>query len=222
MDQTAAALAQMSTMAGGNLDNTREATETSTTVKSVTCQGRDAMARMTSSISKIKESSDETAKIIKTIDEIAFQTNLLALNAAVEAARAGDAGKGFAVVAEEVRNLAQRSAAAARDTSSLLDGASQNADTGVTVTRDVTEIFEQIMAGVGDVSQLLSEVNTASEDQARGVADINQAIGEIGQITQANAASAQESAAASAELSGQASAFTRMVADLVAVVEGAS
>lgn len=220
MDQTATALDQMSTMASENLDNTREATETSATVRDVTCQGRDAMARMTASIGKIKESSDETAKIIKTIDEIAFQTNLLALNAAVEAARAGDAGKGFAVVAEEVRSLAQRSATAARDTSALLDGARQNADTGVTVTREVTGVFERIIAGVGDVTQLLSEVNTASEDQAQGVADINQAISQIGQITQANAANAEQSAAASEELLSQAGDFARMVADLEAVVEG--
>ncbi|MBD3344585.1 MAG: chemotaxis protein, partial [Chitinivibrionales bacterium] len=173
-------------------------------------------------INKIKTSSDETAKIIKTIDEIAMQTNLLALNAAVEAARAGEAGRGFAVVAEEVRNLAQRSAEAAKNTADLIEGSQKNADNGVAASEDVGRSLEQIGGRVQKVAQLISEVSAASEEQSQGIDQVNTAVAQMDQVTQTNAANSEESASASEELSGQAQNLNVMVAELIAIVGGSS
>ena len=169
-------------------------------------------------IQKIKASSDETAKIIKTIDEIAFQTNLLALNAAVEAARAGEAGMGFAVVAEEVRNLAMRSAEAAKNTAELIDGSQTNADNGVAVTTEVSEILKEIAVSSQKVKQLIGEVSAASDEQAQGINQVNAAITQMDQVTQSSAANAEESASASEELSSQAVELKNMVDVLVTIV----
>jgi methyl-accepting chemotaxis protein len=171
-------------------------------------------------IQKIKSSSDETAKIIKTIDEIAFQTNLLALNAAVEAARAGDAGKGFAVVAEEVRNLAQRSAEAARNTAALIEGSQQNAENGVNVSKDVESILLRIAENTQKLSQLNGEVSSASNEQSKGIDQVNTAMTEMDKVTQSNAANAEECASASEELSAQASELKEMVNQLMQLVGG--
>jgi methyl-accepting chemotaxis protein len=185
-------------------------------------RSREAMARMGDAINKIKGSSDQTAKIIKTIDEIAFQTNLLALNAAVEAARAGDAGKGFAVVAEEVRNLAQRSAEAAKNTAALIEGAQKNADNGVAVSGEVGRFLGQIAEKVQKLSGLVGEVSAASEEQTKGISQISIAVTEMDKVTQGNAASAEESASASEELFAQAKELGDMVTALVGLVDGAS
>ena len=166
---------------------------------------------MSQAIDDIKTSSDETAKIIKTIDEIAFQTNLLALNAAVEAARAGEAGKGFAVVAEEVRNLAQRSAEAARNTADMIEGSVKNADNGVQISQEVGQSLQEIAEGNRKVNDLVAEIAAASAEQAQGIEQINTAVGQMDQVTQSNTASAEESSSAAEELASQAQELKGMV-----------
>jgi methyl-accepting chemotaxis protein len=160
----------------------------------------------------IKKSSDDTAKIIKTIDEIAFQTNLLALNAAVEAARAGEAGKGFAVVAEEVRNLAMRSAEAAKNTADMIEGSVKNAENGVTINQEVMKNLEEINGHAKRVSEVMAEIAAASDQQSQGVGQVNTAMEQMNQLTQQNAANSEESASASEELSAQAQEMRAMVA----------
>jgi methyl-accepting chemotaxis protein len=220
LEETSASLEQMSSMTRQNADNANKANSTATEASEAAQKGQEAMQRMSEAIQRIKSSSDETANIIKTIDEIAFQTNLLALNAAVEAARAGDAGKGFAVVAEEVRNLAQRSAEAAKNTSNLIAGAQDNADNGVQVCSDVADILEQIANGVKQVTTLVAEVTAASNEQAQGIDQINTAVAQMDQVTQSNAASSEEAASASEELSAQAQELNGMVEVLAGIVGG--
>jgi methyl-accepting chemotaxis protein len=166
---------------------------------------------MQNAISRIKTSSDETAKIVKTIDEIAFQTNLLALNAAVEAARAGDAGKGFAVVAEEVRNLAQRSATAARNTSALIEESVKNAQGGVSISQEVAEIFRVIVEGSLKVTEVIAEIATASNEQSKGIDQLNVAVSQVNTVTQQNASNSEQSAGAAESLRSQAEDLTKMI-----------
>ena len=177
--------------------------------------------RWPSAIEHIEKSAAETAKIIKVIDEIAFQTNLLALNAAVEAARAGEAGKGFAVVAEEVRNLAMRSAEAAKNTAGLIEGSVGNARNGVTIAGEVGKSLE----GITDrrstkVNTLIAEIAAASKEQSTGIMQVNGSVGQMDKVTQANAAAAEESAAAAEELSSQAATLNEIVGDLLTMVGG--
>jgi methyl-accepting chemotaxis protein len=160
---------------------------------------------------KIKASSDATARIVRTIDEIAFQTNLLALNAAVEAARAGDAGKGFAVVAEEVRSLAQRSAEAARNTSSLIEESVKNAVSGVELNADVLKQLGEIAGQVNRVGEVMGEIAAASEQQSDGVSQINGAVEQMNGVTQGVASNSEQSAASAEELSGQAEHMRELV-----------
>ena len=220
LEEISASLEEMAAMTRQNADNSSQANGMSTEASSAVNQGQEAMRRLSEAMGKIKASADETAKIIKTIDEIAFQTNLLALNAAVEAARAGDAGKGFAVVAEEVRNLAQRSAEAAKSTSALIEGSQTNTESGVQVSSEVAGILENIVTTVGKVSQLINEVSAASQEQAQGIDQVTQAVTQMDQVTQENAANAEESASASEELSAQAQELNDMVGVLVRMVGG--
>ena len=220
LEEVSSSLEEMASMTKQNADNAHQANTMASEAKSAAEQGNAAMGKMGEAIQKIKTSSDQTAKILKTIDEIAFQTNLLALNAAVEAARAGEAGKGFAVVAEEVRNLAQRSAEAAKNTASLIEESQKNADNGVAVSTEVGKILGQIVTGVQKVNQLIGEVSTASNEQSQGIEQINTAIAEMDKVTQSNAANAEESASASEELSAQARELNDMVYTLVSIVEG--
>jgi methyl-accepting chemotaxis protein len=221
LEETSASLEELGSMSRQNADNAREANNLSSSTSDAAVKGNEAMGRMSQAIADIKKSSDETAKIIKTIDEIAFQTNLLALNAAVEAARAGEAGKGFAVVAEEVRNLAMRSAEAARNTSNLIEGAQKNADNGVQVAQEVAELLGIIVTSVQKVTVLINEISAASDEQAKGVEQINQATSQMDKVTQENAANAEESASASEELNAQAQELKVSVQNLQRIVGGA-
>ena len=174
-------------------------------------KGVDSMHRLSDVIGRIKLSADQTAKILKTIDDIAFQTNLLALNAAVEAARAGEAGKGFAVVAEEVRNLAMRSAEAAKNTADLIEESVKNAEDGVVVNDEVLKNLEGINSQVARVNEVMSEIASASEQQTQGIEQINVAVDQMNGLTQLNAANSEESASAAEELSSQAEEMRNMV-----------
>jgi methyl-accepting chemotaxis protein len=173
------------------------------------------VGRLADAMSRIKTASDSTAKIVRTIDEIAFQTNLLALNAAVEAARAGDAGKGFAVVAEEVRSLAIRSADAAKNTAALIEDAVRSADEGVVLNGEALKSLEEIQERVTRVGTVMSEIAAASEQQSEGVGQINIAVEQMNGVTQQVAASSEESASTAEELSAQASQLRALVGQFV-------
>ena len=215
-------LEHMASITRMNADNTREASVKSNEALSAAGKSKTAMERMIDVIGTIKASSDQTAKILKTIDEIAFQTNLLALNAAVEAARAGEAGKGFAVVAEEVRNLARRSAEAAKNTSLLIEQSQQNADNGVKVSNDVAGILNEIISDVDTIALLITDISAQSDEQSKGIDQINSATNDMNKATQASAASAEESAAASEELSAQAKELNSVVRTLEMIIGGNS
>jgi methyl-accepting chemotaxis protein len=221
LEETSSALEEMASMTRQNADNANQANATAKQAADLAGTGVESMKRMTEAIDKIKNSASETAKIIKTIDEIAFQTNLLALNAAVEAARAGEAGKGFAVVAEEVRNLARRSAEAAKNTADLIEGSQKNAEAGVTVTAEVAKNLGGIRDNAGKVATLIAEIAAASKEQSQGIDQVNTAVSEMDKIVQKNAANAEESASASEELTSQAQELSAMVDQLVGIVGGA-
>ncbi len=212
LEEVSSSLQEMASMARQNTGNASEARSMAEGAADSTKKGVSGMGRLSVAMEKIKESSDSTAKIVKTIDEIAFQTNLLALNAAVEAARAGEAGKGFAVVAEEVRALAMRSAEAAKNTAELIDESVTNAQEGVTVHADVLAQLQEIEAGVTRVREVMAEIAAASEQQTDGVDEINGAVEEMNGVTQTTAASAEESASAAEELTGQSGRLRELVA----------
>lgn len=211
LEEISSSLEEMASMTRQNSENSNQAKALSQSARESADKGTAAMSRMTETINKIKKSSDETAKIIGTIDEIAFQTNLLALNAAVEAARAGEAGKGFAVVAEEVRNLAQRSAEAAKTTANMIEGSVKNSEEGVKVTEEVAEILGEIATGARKVNDLVMEIAAASGEQSQGIEQVNTAVSQLDKVTQQNAANAEESASAAEELNGQASEMQGLV-----------
>jgi len=212
LEEVGASLEEMSSMTKQNADNSNQAKLLASEARGAANEGDAAMKSMASAIQQIKTSSDNTAKIVKTIDEIAFQTNLLALNAAVEAARAGEAGKGFAVVAEEVRNLAMRSAEAAKNTTEMIEESVKNADGGVKITQEVAKSLGQIVDRVGKVGDLIAEIAAASNEQAQGIEQVNTAVASMNHVTQQNAANSEESASAAEELSSQAAELSNMVA----------
>jgi methyl-accepting chemotaxis protein len=213
LEEVSSSLEEMSSMTKQNADNSNQAKILATEAKAAANEGDSSMKKMAEAIREIKTSSDNTAKIIKSIDDIAFQTNLLALNAAVEAARAGEAGKGFAVVAEEVRNLAMRSADAAKNTANMIEESVKNADGGVKITEEVAKSLNQIVDRVGKVGDLIAEIAAASNEQALGIEQVNTAVAQMNQVTQQNAANSEESASAAEELSGQAAELANMVSE---------
>ena len=220
IEETSSTLEESASMIRQNTENTRQAALLAKKTKESADKGNIEMKDMMSSMGELKKSSDEIAKIIKVIDDIAFQTNILALNAAVEAARAGEAGMGFAVVAEEVRNLAQRSAQAAKDTASIIESNIELSEKGVDVSGKVNESLSDIYNEAQKVNELLDEIAAASQEQAQGIAQINKAISQMEQVVQSNAATAQESSASSQELSSQAMNMKDIVNSLVQLVNG--
>jgi len=220
LEQTSASLEEMAAMTRRNSENASQAEGLMNTASQTIGKAGDSMQRLTGSMAEISKASEETSKIIKTIDEIAFQTNLLALNAAVEAARAGEAGAGFAVVADEVRNLAMRAAEAAKNTANLIEGTVAKVRTGSALVSETNESFAEVSEASGRINILISEIASASREQASGIDQVNKAIGHIDAVTQQNAASAEESASASEELSAQASRMQDIVVDLAALVSG--
>jgi methyl-accepting chemotaxis protein len=195
---------EMSSMTKQNADNSKEAAQLASLCNLTAESGNKSVNEMNVAMQAINESSKKIGDIIKVIDGIAFQTNLLALNAAVEAARAGEHGKGFAVVAEEVRNLAQRSATAAKDTTALIEDCVSKADAGTKLSEKCKEVLTGIVSNVKKVNNLTSEISTASGEQTEGINQVTKAINEVDHITQQNAASAEETASASEEMSAQA------------------
>jgi PAS domain S-box-containing protein len=204
-------LDSMATSTRQSADNAATAKGLADDARAATERGHDAVKRMSQAIDDIKNSSDETGKIVKTIDEIAFQTNLLALNAAVEAARAGDAGRGFAVVAEEVRNLAQRSAEAAKTTAQMIEQAVKSADRGVKLSEEVERALTEIRDGSKKVDHLVAEIAAASAEQSRGLEALNSSVSELSKVTEQNSANAEQSASLAEELGSQASELAERV-----------
>jgi len=222
LEETSASLEEMASMTKRNSENAQKANELAKQARTAADKGVGDMQTMSSAMEAIKTSSDDIAKIIKSIDEIAFQTNILALNAAVEAARAGEAGMGFAVVADEVRNLAQRSAQAAKETAGKIEGAIARTAQGVDISGKVALTLNEIVTKVRQVDELVAEVAGASREQTQGITQINIAVGQMDKVTQSNAASAEESAAAAQELNAQATTMKESVAELLQLVGGSS
>jgi len=220
LEETSSSLEEISSQTKQNADNASQADNGIKEAQKQVESGIDAVRRMSRAMEEIKNSTEETSRIIKTIDDIAFQTNLLALNAAVEAARAGESGKGFAVVAEEVRNLAQRSAEAAKETSQLIEKSQQSADNGVQVSDEVATNLENIKEGRDQVDTLISEIAAASQEQSQGIEQVNNAVSEMDKVVQQIASDSEESASAAEELSSQAEELDQVVQMLVGIVDG--
>ena len=222
LEETSASLEEIASMTKNNAENSREAKDLTGAMREVADTGASDMDKMAHAMAAIKESSNNIAKIIKTIDEIAFQTNILALNAAVEAARAGEAGMGFAVVAEEVRNLALRSASAARETAEKIEDSIQKSSAGVQINAKVSLSLADIVSKARQADELVAQISIASNEQSQGIDQINSSVSQMDAMTQNNAAGAEESANVSADLRTQSTQLTQLVQELQTLVGGKS
>jgi len=220
LEETSASLEEMSSMTRQNAENTNKANALAKQARQSAEQGAVDMQAMNTAMQGIKSSGDDTAKIIKTIDDIAFQTNILALNAAVEAARAGEAGMGFAVVANEVRNLAQRSAQAAKETATKIEGSLARTKQGVQLSEQVAQGLQSIVLQIREMDKLMSEIAAATKEQSTGIGQVSQAVGQMDSVTQSNVASAEESASVAAELKAQSLDLQEAVSELQRLLEG--
>ena len=220
LQEISSSLNEIASMTRQTADNARNADALVQDSVQKTKASREAMERLQNAVVEIQHSSNETSKILKDIDEIAFQTNLLALNAAVEAARAGEAGKGFAVVAEEVRNLAQRSAQSAKKTSVLVEGSQKSCSHGVSLAEETAQAIEKITETSEKIAAIVTEITSATEEQSHGISQVSSAITNMDTVTQANASQSEELAASSEELNSQALSMDDSVGALVGVVDG--
>ena len=212
IEEITSSITQIAEQTKQNARNANRANELSINAKTMAEKGDGQMAEMLDSMKNINESSENISKIIKVIDDIAFQTNILALNAAVEAARAGEHGKGFAVVAEEVRNLAARSADAAKETTDLIDDSINKVHNGTQIANETAKALSEIVKGVSEAVNIVGEIAEASNEQAMAVTQVNEAIEQVSEVTQTNTATAEESASASEEMTSQAQVLNEMVA----------
>ena len=220
IEETGASVEELSSMTKRNAQSAGEAKGLAQSARQSADDSSASVGKLNVAMGELKSSSAEVAKIVKTIDEIAFQTNILALNAAVEAARAGEAGMGFAVVAEEVRSLAQRSATAAKETAEKIEKALTKSEEGARISEEVTRSLGGIIDQVRKLDALVSEIATASNEQTQGIEQVNTAVGQIDKVTQSNAAAAEESASAAEEMNAQASELNTLVGDLLVMVGG--
>jgi methyl-accepting chemotaxis protein len=220
LEQTTASLEEMASMTRSTAENAGQADQLTENNKLVIQKAEESMNEMAGSMESLAESSGEVAKIVKSIDEIAFQTNLLALNAAVEAARAGEAGMGFAVVADEVRSLAQRAAEAARHTQELIDATINRIDDGSRLVGKTKEAFKEVINASAQTAQIISEIASASQEQAEGIEQVKQAAGQMDQVVQQNAAGAEESSAVAQTLNSQVEQLGLVIEGIHQLMEG--
>jgi len=211
VEELTASIEEISSQTEQNANSANRANSLAETAKNNAIQGNDQMKEMMKAIEDINESSTNISKIIKVIDEIAFQTNILALNAAVEAARAGQHGKGFAVVAEEVRNLAARSAKAAKETTDMIEGSIKKVEVGTKIASETANALTKIVGDIAAIASLVSDISVSSNEQSVGISQVSQGIVQVSNVVQTNSATSEESAAASEELSSQAELLKEQV-----------